>query len=176
MKKRLPVFITALLLLTACSVPKASLTEAQAQEAALEHAGFTADQVTGLRCQKDFDDGRTEYEVEFFADGVEYDYTIHGDTGEVLSFDTDGAPVSADPVENEPPAAAVTAELTKEEAEAIALEHAGFTAEQVTGLRTKYEIDDGVPVYEIDFHVEWTEYDYTIHAETGDILECDRGD
>lgn len=63
--------------------------------------------------------------------------------------------------------------ITQEEAETIALEHAGLTADQVTGLRTDYEVDDGVPEYEVEFHVERTEYDYTIHAETGKILSYD---
>ena len=77
------------------------------------------------------------------------------------------ASTNMDPV----PPASVTAVLTKEDAEIIALEHAGFTADQVVGLRTKYDIDDGIAVYEIDFHVGQSEYDYTIHAETGEILE-----
>ena len=73
-------------------------------------------------------------------------------------------------------AAAGTNLLPEEEAELIALEHAGFTADQVTNLRTSYDIDDGIPEYEIEFHVDRIEYEYTIHAETGDILEWDRGD
>ena len=173
MKKKLFALLGALLLLTACS-GKTALTEEQAQEAALNHAGFTADQVTGLRCHKDFDDGRTEFEIEFFADGVEYDYTINAKDGTILDFDTDGASVPSTP--DPAPATAVTVSLTKEDAEAIALEHAGLTADQVVGLRTKYEIDDGVPVYEIDFHVDRIEYDYTIHAETGEILEWEMDD
>ena len=172
MKRKLFALAGALLLLTACSA-KAALTQEQAQEAALNHAGFTADQVSGLRCYRDFDDGRTEYEIEFFINGMEYDYTIDGNTGDILDFDTDGTPI---PTSNEVPPATVIAELTKEDAEAIALEYAGFTADQVVGLRTKYEIDDGIPVYEIDFHVERTEYDCTIHAATGEILEWEIDD
>lgn len=66
-----------------------------------------------------------------------------------------------------------TDQLTQEQAEAIALEHAGFTVDQVTRLRTSYEIDDGIPEYEVEFRVGRTEYDYTIHAETGEILSFD---
>ena len=43
--------------------------------------------MTGLHTEFDVDDGIPEYEVEFFQDGWEYDYTIHADTGEVLSYD-----------------------------------------------------------------------------------------
>lgn len=66
--------------------------------------------------------------------------------------------------------------ITKEEAEAIALNHAGFTADQVSWLRTSYEIDDGVHQYEVQFHQGRWEYDYEINAKTGEILSYDRDD
>lgn len=70
----------------------------------------------------------------------------------------------------------VTSALTKEEAEAIALEHAGFTADQVSWLHTEYEIDNGVAQYEVDFHQDRWEYEYEINAETGAIMAYDRDD
>ena len=78
----------------------------------------------------------------------------------------------------QPPAAvqATAPALTEAEARAIALEHAGLTEEQVTWLRTQYEIDDGVPQYEVEFHQDRWEYDYEIHAETGQILSFEKDD
>ena len=64
--------------------------------------------------------------------------------------------------------------ITREQAEAIALEHAGFTADQVTRLRTEYEVDDGVPRYEVQFRQGRWEYDYEINADTGAIISYDR--
>lgn len=64
--------------------------------------------------------------------------------------------------------------LTPEDAESIALNHAGLTNADVTKLYTEYKIDDGIPEYEIQFYQDRLEYDYTIHAETGDILSHDR--
>lgn len=64
--------------------------------------------------------------------------------------------------------------LTREEAESIALESAGLTAAEITGLRSEYDIDDGVPEWEIDFYSGGWEYDYTIHAENGTILHGER--
>lgn len=66
--------------------------------------------------------------------------------------------------------------LTREQAEAIALEHAGFTADQVSYLRTEYEIDDGIPQYEVSFHEGRWEYDYEINAETGAIISFEKDD
>ena len=67
----------------------AALTLEEAQQIALDHAGLTADQVNGLHGHFDVDDGVPEYEVEFIQNGVEHDYTIHADTGEILEFDKD---------------------------------------------------------------------------------------
>lgn len=67
-----------------------------------------------------------------------------------------------------------TENITEEEAEAIALKHAGFTADEVTGLYTEYEIDDGVPEYDIKFYKDNIEYEYNIHAENGKILAFDK--
>lgn len=64
--------------------------------------------------------------------------------------------------------------LSKEEAMQLALNHAGFTTEEVTFLQTEYEIDDGIPQYEISFRQDRFEYDYTISAETGTILAYDK--
>ena len=60
--------------------------------------------------------------------------------------------------------------LALEEAQSIALEHAGFTTDQVTALHTEYEIEHGIPQYDVEFHHETWEYDYEIHADTGEIL------
>jgi len=182
MKQKIFALLCTLLLLTACSANKkgassasnaqeALITEAQAQEAALKHAGFLSDEVTGLRVSYDIDDGRKEYDVEFFADDTEYDCTVDAVTGDIVSFDAEAVTKPTSTTTQ-----TVTATLTEDDAEAIALAHAGVTADQAAGLRTKYEIDNNVPQYEVDFHVGATEYDYTIHGETGEILEFEIDD
>lgn len=64
--------------------------------------------------------------------------------------------------------------LTVEQGQRIALEHAGFTADEVSELRTDYELDDGVRQYEVEFRQGDYEYDYTIHAQTGKILDWEQ--
>ena len=88
-------------------------------------------------------------------------------------------PAPVTPAKSEPsaPAApALAATLTKEEAEAIALEYANFTADQVSYLRTEFEIDDRIPQYDVQFHEGFWEYEFEIHAETGAILSFDKDD
>lgn len=66
--------------------------------------------------------------------------------------------------------------LRPEDAERIALEHAGLTVDQITALRTEYEIDDGVPLYDVDFRYDRWEYDYEINANSGQILSYSKDD
>jgi len=86
-------------------------------------------------------------------------------------------PAPAAPGEPAPPSVTEAAvRLTPEEVQAIALQHAGFTADQVQYLRTEYEIDDRVPQYEVQFREGPWEYEYEIHAETGVILSFEKDD
>ena len=59
--------------------------------------------------------------------------------------------------------------LSKEEAKNIALSDAGLSEKEVTRLRVKFDFDDGVAEYEVNFRHGGYEYDYDLHAETGRI-------
>ncbi len=65
------------------------ISEVEAKEIALNHAGLNESDVSRLKVEFDYDDGIPEYEVEFYVGNVEYDYEIHGITGEILSFGRD---------------------------------------------------------------------------------------
>ena len=160
------------------------LTAEEVQNVALEHAGLTADQVTHLRCHYDADDPVPAYEVEFRQGDYEYDYNIHAVTGEILEqdreFDPEKPPVpttvpptqeSATEPATQTMAPAAQPKLAKEQAQTIALTHAGLKADQVKGLKTEYDIDDGVPEYSVEFYADGYELEYEIHADTGEILE-----
>ena len=58
------------------------------------------------------------------------------------------------------------------------MKHAGVTEKDVTWPRVHMDYDDGWQVYEVEFRVGWTEYNYDIDAVTGQILgyESDWGD
>ena len=62
-------------------------------------------------------------------------------------------------------------QLTKRDAEATALTHAGLDPNHISFLYTKYDTDDGVPQYEVNFRMDDFEYEINVHAETGEILE-----
>lgn len=60
-----------------------------AVELALADAEFVAADVTITGLEFDFDDGRAEYEVEFVADGTEYQYEMDAATGEVYGWEAE---------------------------------------------------------------------------------------
>ena len=64
--------------------------------------------------------------------------------------------------------------ITENQAKEIALADAGFTADQVTFLKSKLDYDDGHQCYEIEFYTsDYKEYDYEIDVTTGKILSYD---
>ena len=61
-----------------------------AKQTALNHAGFTASQVRFSKAKLDYDDDNGyEYEIEFYVNGVEYEYEIDAVTGEIISFESE---------------------------------------------------------------------------------------
>lgn len=150
------------------------ITAEEAEAIALKHAGVSAENVSRIRTEFDYDDGRPEYDIEFYADGREYDYEIHAETGDILRSEAEPPKV----IPTEPAAtetsATIPARISEKEARDIALAHAGLTADQVTRLRVEFDYDDGRPEYEVDFVYDGFEYDYEVHAETGEILSWDK--
>lgn len=66
----------------------ASLSEEEAKAAAFRHAGVSASQVSGLKVQRDRDDGQELYEIEFRVGAAEYEYEIRTD-GTILKAERD---------------------------------------------------------------------------------------
>ena len=65
------------------------LTKTEAERIALEKAGLNRGQVSRMRTEYEFDDGRHLYEVEFHQGLREYHFEIDAQTGEVLSWEWD---------------------------------------------------------------------------------------
>ena len=63
------------------------LGAAEIRAICLDHAGCTADQVTFSEVELDENNGMTIYEVEFYKDGVKYEYTLDAFSGEILEYE-----------------------------------------------------------------------------------------
>ena len=71
------------------------------------------------------------------------------------------------------PACSVAEKIPAEEAKRIALQDAGFAADEVKGLVVQADRDDGRAYYDVSFYKDGTEYEYDIDAKTGAILSAD---
>ena len=69
--------------------PTHNISAADAKAIALKHAGVSASNIYGYKCELDYDDGRAEYEIEFRVGNVEYDYEIDASTGKIISYEID---------------------------------------------------------------------------------------
>ena len=65
------------------------LTQQQALEIALQHAGVKAQDISRQRIKLDYEHGRQVYEIEFNVGWTEYSYDVDAANGEILSFEMD---------------------------------------------------------------------------------------
>lgn len=70
-------------------------------------------------------------------------------------------------------AAASNEYIGEEKAKEIALNHAEINEADASFVKSKFEYDDGIAVYEIEFYSGKTEYEYKINAVSGEIIEYD---
>lgn len=61
----------------------------KAKSIAVSHAGMAVSDVVFQKAKLENDDGRAEYEIEFYKNGIEYEYTIDAASGEILEFESE---------------------------------------------------------------------------------------
>ena len=141
-----------------------TVDEEMAQKIALEHAGVKATDATITKSKLDYEGRRQVYEIEWYAGGKKYDYEIAVDTGEILSSAYDEK-TSGWSVSN-------SSNVTVSEADAkqTALGRvSGATEKDI--YEWEFDYDDGRPEYEGKIIYGGTEYDFTIDASSGAVIE-----
>ena len=137
---------------------------AKARQIALNHAGVDESDATFVRSDLDYDDGVRVYEVEFWSNGVEYDYDIDALTGDVRSFDKDIENFSI-PNNSQSSGDYIGESRAKE----LVREKAGISGGYFADF--EFEFDDGRAVYEGELRDGRTEYEFTINAVTGEFIQ-----
>ena len=138
--------------------PSGDIGMEAAKSAALKHAGLSTAVFT--KAERDYDDGRLEYELEFHTDSAAYEVTVDAATGRVLDYEKEnlrGGTGSTD--------------IGAQAAKAAALKHAGLSEGQVQELQVEWDSEHGRAVYEVEFKSGGMEYEYVIDAATGSVLE-----
>lgn len=164
----------------------------EAKSIALKNAGIRMNEATFVRVEKDTDDWRATYDIEFYTDKGDYDYVIDAETGSILERDNDVMVTpqatssntqttvvitQAPATDTTNPTAATntgqTGAITQDEAKNKALADAGLAESAVTQLVVQTDVDNGISYFEVDFNDPATriDYDYKIDATTGEIVE-----
>lgn len=158
------------------------ITEQEALAVALMHAGVKEDNVTSQRIQRDYEDGKEVYDIEFYADGNEYEYEIGVTDGSVVKADFEVGKDSTYAEKNQnnnttddgtdkkdSSKAGSDKEITKDEAKKIAL----AKVPGASNIQIEKDIEDGKVVYEGEIKYNNMEYEFEIDAATGKILSWD---
>ena len=177
------------LILAGCSA--GAVTQTQATEIALEHAGVTQEELLSLSVKLEQEGGRQVFDIQFTTDDREYQYDVTSNSGEIInySYQPTGQTSQEEPqaeasqsqesqgtssqASQQESSQSQTQGITQEEAQAIALNHAGVTLEEATIYKVKADVENGRSVYDVEFAVGATEYDYEIAQDTGEILSYD---
>ena len=140
-----------------------TVDEAAAQKIALEHAGVKETDATITKSKLDYEDGRQVYDIEWYAGGAKYDYEIATDTGEIISSAYEEKTMGAD---------SKNVTVSEADAKKTALDRvSGATDKDL--YEWKLDYDDGRPEYEGKIIYGGTEYEFTIDASTGSVMEWD---
>lgn len=142
------------------------ISKDEAVALALAHAQLGAEDIKGLRVKLERDDGKLQYEIEFYSASTEYDYDIDATSGAILNFDRDAEHVSL-PDPSYPEESTL---ISKESAKLAAFEHAGVNEADVYDFEIELENKRGVSKYEIEFKCGEYEFEYDIDATDGSVL------
>ena len=187
MKKKTRILTTitfAGLLLAGCAASAAQVDRINLDKAktiATEAAGVSDAEVRFNSVELDRRNGVEYYDVDFVADGVEYEYDIDALTGQVISYQIENErkeqkPQSGSKDEKQKPPVTETekqsAAISEEEAKNVALSQVpGAEESHIVKFRTDY--DDGRLEYEGTFIFEEMEYEFEIDGYSGAIRDWD---
>lgn len=110
-----------------------------------------------------YDDGTPIYKVKMKKNSKKFELKFHAGTGQLIAYEWKLVPADS---------GSQTGYIGVEKAKSIAKgEVPGATV-----TKAKLDRDDGVAVYEVELYKDGLEYEFTIDAKTGKILEMDIDD
>ncbi|MDO5445641.1 MAG: PepSY domain-containing protein [Eubacteriales bacterium] len=155
--------------------------EQAAKDVAFSHSGVSEGDAARIKCELDWEKGMMVYEVDFDADGFEYEYDINAKTGDILKHgkekDDDLLELSRQQEKKSSgknASAPAQGYIEEDEALSAALAHADIKESDVYFFFCEPDRDHGILVYEVEFKANGFEYDYDINAETGEVVKYSR--
>ncbi len=138
----------------------------QAKTAVLENAELETSQVTFIKAELDYDDGKKVYEIEFVTSSMKYEYQVKADDFSILEM-------SKETIEQVNENGQRADLITLEEAKNIALSYVEIGEDEINYTKLELEYDDGIAEYEVEFYLGGKEYSLTIDAVSGTVTEME---
>ena len=176
------------------------ITQQEAKDTALREAGVSEADISYITVKQDWDDGTARYEVEFVAQGTEYDYELDATDGRVISssseiFDKLGSTTQGNASQGNTTqgnasqgstsqgstSQGSTSQGTAQQggtstAGGISIDTAKQTVmDRIPGIDSRNiyihpDYDDGISLYEGEAYHAETKYEFEISASDGRIL------
>lgn len=172
------IFATALVVMLAVSVigvayaaealstqlaTGATVTMEDAKSIALSEAGFSKADVMMTGMKEGTEHRMTVYEIEFIANGVEYEYEIDATDGGIVGTKTEKL--------RDRELARLSGQfISMDDAVAAALANAGATVDQAALLEVQFDFEDGYAVYEVELLIDRQVHKTEIDAESGEVI------
>ena len=138
------------------------LNENEIKDIILKDTGLTENEIYFDEIDLEMEDNH--YDVSIYYNNKEYNYKIDAKNGRIIYNDFKLNTNQTNTQTN----------ITLEEAQKIALEHAKANNNDVTFTESKLDYDDNRQIYDIEFIYNNKEYNYEIDVITSEILSYDQ--
>jgi uncharacterized membrane protein YkoI len=160
------MFIAALFLaLSVQTAAVADVGETEAKSIAFQHAGLSEKEASAISVKQYEKRGARVYDITFSSGSAKYNYEIDAASGEIVEYEHRSMG-KASQVGND----GNQGYIGFEKAKSIALVHANVSESEIRKYEVELDRHRGRAAYEIEFDHAWTEYEYEIDAETGEIV------
>lgn len=164
---------------------KAYIGADKAKQVAFDRADITASKASQVTAELDYEDGVMVYQVEFRVGTYEYECDVNAATGAVVQYEKESHDDSHETTKSDANTASsssaadaqsggTSSSIGEDAAKKVALNHAGVSADKISGYTIELDTENGIQLYEIEFKAGGYEYDYDINAATGTVVRYDK--
>lgn len=148
-----------------------NITVKEAKVIALSDVGVSEGKATFTKAKLDDDN---HYEIEFYTNSTDYEFEIDAASGKVIEKESYPRSLSRDGATQQTPTSGSNDAdvIGTDAAKKAALAHANLGSADFT--KAQLDTDDGIRLYDIEFHAGGYEYEYEINAYSGAIIEWDK--
>ena len=166
--KHVKNFVFVILIFLVFSVQTAAaayINETEAKSIAFQHAGLSEKETSAVSVKQYEKRGTRLYDITFWSGSVKYNYEIEAASGEIVEYERRNTDRAVQGLDN-----SSKGYIGFEKAKSVALDHANVPDSEIRKYEAELDRHGGRAVYEIEFEHSWTEYEYEIDAETGEIV------